>query len=207
MALQLSARSIRRAVALMTCLSSAAVFLSCASTTIESVTDPLSNESFSRVYVLTGHQGIDSTVAAKIVEGINAELNRRLTLLGIVSDGQSIIRNTEVLTLADSTEIDGAAFREFAPDGLLSIELSQIGWEGRRLPGVTHLRDLTYDVEFTSVADAETIWRGRVSNHGYGQIGTGWREMGEKTAAQIVERLIADGVLTKTHRLRQNPVG
>ncbi len=207
MDLRSTVRSICRVMALLVCTSGAAIFLACASTTIESVTDPESNETFSRVYVLTGHQSIDTTVAAKIVEGMNAEFNRQFTLLGIVSDGQSIIRHTEKLTLADSTEIDGAAFQKFTPDGLLSIELSQIGWEGRMLPGVSHLRDLTYDVEFTSVADAKTIWRGRVSNHGYGQIGAGWREMGEKTAAQIVDRLIADGILTKAQRLRQNPVG
>lgn len=185
----------------------AVLIAGCATTTIDSVGNVPPDAAFDRVYILTGHQSIDTSIVSRIVEGMKAEFDRQFALLGIMSSGQSIVREMEELTLADSTEIDHGAIQNFDPDGLLTIELSRVGWEGRMLPGVRHLRDLMYEVEFTDVNSARTIWRGRVSNSGYGQIGAGWREMGEKTAAQIVDRLVTDGVLTKGHRLDAKPAG
>jgi hypothetical protein len=106
-----------------------------------------------------------------------------------------------------TVEIDQAAIRRFAPDGLLTIQLSSIQYEGRRLPDVWHVRGLTYNLEFTLVSKARTVWKGRISNSGYGQVGAGWKEMGAKTTSEIVDRLIQDKIIYRRPSAQPGPVG
>lgn len=183
------------------------ILCGCASTAIESVGDADHSESFGRVYVLIGHQQIDSSLAERIVVGMDMILHERLHDLGIVTASQSLIHSGGDLSLEDPASIDYDDLREFAPDALLTIELSEVAWEGRRLPGTYHLRDLTYEVELRSVARNKRVWRGRVANKGYGRVGAGWKEMGSKTANEIIDRMIADKVLRRFAEIRTNPVG
>ncbi len=184
-----------------------ALMAGCASTSIESVGDSQTYDTFTRVYVLIGHQGLDSTIAEKVVAGMSAVLPDRFRQLGIAVDIQSIIRNTDRLTLDDQVDFDRESIRQFKPDGLLTIQLSEIGWEERRLAGVFHERDLKYEVDFTAVASRNTIWRGRVDNKGYGQVGADWKEMGEKTASEVIDRLLRDKILFTRPTHKPNPVG
>jgi len=198
---------IRPLIALASSALTLVLMTGCASTSIESVGDPQAYDTFSRVYVLIGHQGLDSTIAEKIVAGMTSVLSDRLRQLGIAVDIQSIFRNPDQLTLNDRVDFDRESIRRFGPDGLLTIQLSEIGWEGRRLAGVSHERDLKYDADFTAVASRKTIWRGRVDNKGYGQVGADWKELGEKTANEAIDRLLHDKILFTRPTHKPNPVG